>query len=147
MDNRFARPVGFLAVFAASPVIDAGLRALIPLIYSGDWLRTLTTTIAICASMLFLIAGVLLCAKQGIGRQIANWSTAIAVPTYIVAACIHMVGAHALLYGVGYPIAIVTLLHRATPSSGIPAGGENTQNVVHSGLRADKKCVGLEVAL
>jgi hypothetical protein len=91
------------------------------------------------------LPAILLSATQGIGRQMANWSTAIAIPAYIVAACIHMVGANALLYGVGYPIAIVTPLHRATPSSGIPGAGENTERQRPSGANMVKKLVGLDL--
>jgi hypothetical protein len=116
MDKRFFRPLGFLAIFAATPMIDAGLQALPPFIQAGDWLRVALCAIGTLNSLLFLLAGILLCARLPVGGRIAYWSTVIAIPSGIIAAVIRMVGAHALLYGVCYPIAIVMLLNRATPA-------------------------------
>jgi len=96
----------------------------LPSSHEGAHLRTLLSFVSIFAALLLLVAGILLCAKLPFGRRVAYWATALSVPVCIFSALIHLMGAHALLYGVGYPIVIVTLLHRATPSSGIPSETE-----------------------
>jgi hypothetical protein len=127
LDKRFFRPLGFLSIFAASPMIDAGLQAVRPFFRQGDHLRTLLSLVGIFASLLLLLAGILLCAKLPVGRIFAYWAAAVSTPVCIFSAVIHLMGAHALLYGVGYPIVIVLLLHRATPSSGVPSVAEQLE--------------------
>jgi hypothetical protein len=68
LDKRFFRPLGFLSIFAASPMIDAGLQALGPWYRHGDHLRLSLTLVSIFGSLLLLLAGILLCAKRPVGR-------------------------------------------------------------------------------
>jgi hypothetical protein len=126
LDKRFFRPLGFLCIFAASPTIDAGLQSIPPFFRHGDHLRTFLGSVATLAGLLLLFAGILLCAKLPVGRIFAYWSVGISTPVSIFSAFIHLMGAHALLYGVGYPIAIVLMLHRAPPSNGVPSAMEDS---------------------
>jgi len=98
-----------------------------PFFRHGDYLRLSLTLVGIFGALLLLLAGILLCAKLPFGRSVAYWAAGVSIPMHITAAFIHLVGAHALLYGVGYPIVIVTLLRRATPPSGVSIGTEGSE--------------------
>lgn len=62
-----------------------------------------------------------------VGRTFAYWGTGVSVPAHIVGALIGLMGGHAVLYGVGYPVVLVLLLSRATPSSGMPGSVEDPE--------------------
>jgi hypothetical protein len=114
IDQRFFRPLGFLTIFSASPMIDEGLQALRAFIQEGDYIRVAMGFVSLFAALLLLAGGILLCAKLRVGRSVAYWAAGISIPVSFFSAVIHLMGAHALMYGLGYPIVIVTLLHRLT---------------------------------
>ena len=72
-----------------------------------------------------LLAGVSLFMKREMGRRLALWGSAASIVAHMIGALIGLVGGHGVLYGVGFPVAIVLLL-RATPSSGLPIDKQNT---------------------
>ena len=120
MDHRFIRPLGVLSIFVSLPLLEEGLKAAGAFYQEGDSLRLFLSAIASIGALLFLIAGICLCARRETGRGIAYAGAALSVVACTSGAVIGLVGGHGVLYGVGYPIAIVMLL-RATPSSGIQA--------------------------
>jgi hypothetical protein len=127
LDKRFFRPLGFLSIFAASPMIDAGIQSVPPFFRHGDYIRASLGSVITFAAFLLLAAGILLCAKRPVGRTLVYWATGISIPPCIFSAFIYLIGAHALLYGVGYPIAIALLLHRSTPSNGVRGVTEDSE--------------------
>jgi len=56
--------------------------------------------------------------KRPVGRDIALWGASASIVAHTLGAFIGLVGGHGVLYGVGFPVAIVLLL-RATPSRGL----------------------------
>jgi hypothetical protein len=77
------------------------------------------------AAVLLLVGGIALCFKRTAGGTIATVAAKLSVPVSLFSAAIGLMGSHALMYGAGYPIVIVLLLKRATPSSGLPATGNS----------------------
>ena len=118
-DARFYRPIGALGILSSDPMIEAGLMAAGPFWQAGDYFRLLISVVSVLAAILLLLAGVLLCRKRIAGRAVARLSASVSIPVCVFSAAIGLMGGHALLYGVGYPIVIVLLLNRATPSSGV----------------------------
>lgn len=96
-----------------------------------DILRWLLALLGTLGAFVLLTAGIVLCAKRLAGRTLAYCGAAVSILSISLAVVIRLAGGHALLYGVGYPIVIVLLLRRATPSDGVhslaehstPAGG------------------------
>jgi hypothetical protein len=127
LDKRFFRPLGFLSIFAASPTIDAGLQSIPGFFHRADYLRASLGSVITFAALLLMAAGILLCAKLPVGRKLVYWAVAISTPFSIFSAFIQLIGAHALLYGVGYPIAIALLLHRSTPANGVRSVTEDSE--------------------
>jgi hypothetical protein len=123
-ERRFFRPLGALCILACDPMIEAGVMAAIPLAQEGDYFRLGLGVISLAAAVLLLAAGILLCFMRITGRAMAFLATGISVPVCVFSAAIGLMGGHALLYGVGYPIVIVLLLKSATPSNGLPAPAE-----------------------
>jgi hypothetical protein len=124
-DRRFFRPLGVLSIFVSLPILEAGLMSAGAEIRAGDTVRTVLSSLGSFGALLLLLAGIVLCAKRTKGRTIAYWGTAVSVPAHIFGAVIGLMGGHAVLYGVGYPIVIALLLKRATPSSGLPNSTED----------------------
>jgi hypothetical protein len=131
LEPRFFRPLGVLSIFAADPMIEAGVAAATSFLQEGDSFRLIVSTVSILSAVLLLVAGVLLCFKLVAGRTLAYVSASVSIPVTVFSAAIGLMGGHALMYGAGYPIVIVLLLNRSTPPSGIPT------NERHSTLRAD----------
>jgi hypothetical protein len=122
MDQRFIRPLGALCLLASDPMIEAGIMAARSFAEEGDAFRLAVSWVSVAAAALLLLAGLMLLFKRASGRVLAIVSTAVSVPVCVFSAAIGLMGGHALMYGVGFPIVIVLLLSRATPSSGL--GGE-----------------------
>ena len=81
---------------------------------------------ATLGAFVLLTAGIMLCTKRLAGRTFAYLGAAISIFSISLAVVIRLAGGHALLYGVGYPIVIVLLLRRATPSDGLRSLTENS---------------------
>jgi uncharacterized membrane protein YhaH (DUF805 family) len=129
IDVRFFRPIGVLAILASDPMIEAGAMAAGSFLQEGDQFRLVISVVSVLAAVLLLVAGILLCFKRVAGRNLAYAAAALSVPISLFAAAIGLMGSHALMYGVGYPIVIVLLLKRATPSNGLPTIGEDPKPV------------------
>jgi hypothetical protein len=127
MDHRFVRPLGVLSTFVSVPLVEEGLRATLAFFQEGDTLRLFLSSIASAGGFLFLIGGALLFARRRTGRSVAYVGAAMSVVACTVGAVIGLVGGHGVLYGVGYPIAIVMLL-RATPSNGLPVKSRDRES-------------------
>jgi len=141
-DRRFFRPLGVLSIFVSLPIMEAGLMAASTFFRLGDPIRTGLSLLGSLGALLLLIAGIVLCAKRTTGRTIAYWGAAVSVPAHIIGALIGLMGGHAVLYGVGYPIVIVLLLKRATPSSGLPSPVEDLEQrpgTSHDAPQADNR--------
>ena len=119
IDRHLRRPLGILSVFVSLPILEASLMAAFAFFEEGDTLRTVLGSLGSVGAFCLLIAGVSLFLKRQVGRQLALWGSAASIVAHLIGALIGMVGGHGVLYGVGFPIAIVLLL-RATPSSGLP---------------------------
>ena len=85
----------------------------------ANTLRTALGALGSVGAGCLLTAGILLFMKRQIGRQFALWGSAASIVAHMIGALIGLVGGHGMLYGVGFPVAIVLLL-RATPLSGLP---------------------------
>jgi len=119
IDRQLLRPLGILSVFVSLPILEASLMAASAFLEEGDTLRVLLGALGSVGAFCLLIAGASLFVKRLIGRQLALWGCAASIVAHLIGALIGLVGGHGVLYGVGFPIAIVLLL-RATPSSGLP---------------------------
>lgn len=124
IDRQVLRPLGILSAFAALPILEAGLMAAFAFVKEGDPLRTVLSSLGGLGGFLLLVAGVLLFLKRHVGRRIALWGSAASIVAHVIGAFIGLVGGHGVLYGVGFPVAIVLLL-RVTPSSGLPIDPRN----------------------
>jgi hypothetical protein len=120
LDRRFVRPLGALSILASDPMIEGGIMAARSFLQEGDSFRLAVSALSTIAAILLLVAGVLLCFKHIGGRTLAYVSASLSVPISVFSALIGLMGSHALMYGAGYPIVIVLLLKRATPSNGLP---------------------------
>jgi hypothetical protein len=143
IDARFFRPIGALAILVSDPMIEEGVMAARSFAQESDDFRLMVSAVSVFAAVLLLVAGILLCLKRITGRTIAYSAAAVSVPVSIFAAAIGLMGGHALMYGVGYPIVIVLLLRRATPSNGLPNGGADAK----PGSDANRDDVRLRTAL
>ena len=119
IDRQLLRPLGILSVFVSLPILEASLMAASAFFEEGDTLRAMLGTLGSAGAFCILIAGVSLFMKRQVGRQLALWGSAASIVAHTIGALIGLVGGHGVLYGAGFPIAIVLLL-RATPSSGLP---------------------------
>jgi hypothetical protein len=119
IDRQLLRPLGILSVFVSLPILEASLMATSAFFKEGDTLRTVLGALGSVAAFCLLIAGVSLIMKRQLGRQLALWGSAASIVAHMIGALIGLVGGHGVLYGVGFPVAIVLLL-RATPSNGLP---------------------------
>ena len=124
IDRRLLRPLGVLSVFASLPILEAGLMAAYAFFKEGDNLRTFLSSLGSLGGAFLLAAGVFLFMNRQVGRRIAYWGSAASVAAHTVGALIGLVGGHGVLYGVGFPVAIVLLL-RTTPSRGLPSEARN----------------------
>jgi hypothetical protein len=119
IDRQLLRPLGVLGVFVSLPILEASLMAASAFFGEGDMLRTALGALGSVGAFCLLIAGVLLFMKRQSGRHLALCGSAASIVAHVLGALIGLVGGHGVLYGVGFPLAIVLLL-RATPSSGLP---------------------------
>ena len=126
-DRRFFRPLGALSIFAADPMIEGGLMAASAFFREGDYFRLFVAALSTFGAVLLLIAGIMLCFKRIAGRTVTYVAAWISAPIAIFSTAIGLMGSHALMYGAGYPIVIVLLLRRATPSDGLPATTEEVE--------------------
>jgi hypothetical protein len=115
----------------------------------GDTLRTLLGALGSIGAFCLLIAGVSLFIKRQMGRRLALWGSAVSIVAHLIGAVIGLVGGHGVLYGVGFPVAIVLLL-RAAPSSGLPidtqkAGARSTDSHDRGVLRGRPICAITQV--
>jgi hypothetical protein len=124
IDRQLLRPLGILSALAALPILEAGLLAASAFVREGDSVRTVLSSLGGLGGFLLLGAGVLLFLKRHVGRGIALWGSAASIVAHVIGALIGLVGGHGVLYGVGFPVAIVLLL-RGTPSSGVPIAARN----------------------
>jgi hypothetical protein len=85
----------------------------------GDALRTVLGSLGSVGAFCLFIAGVSLFMKRQGGRQLALFGCAASIVALVIGALIGLVGGHGVLYGVGFPVAIVLLL-RASPPCGLP---------------------------
>ena len=85
----------------------------------GDTLRTALGLLGNVGAFCLLIAGASLLMKRQVGSDIALWGAAVSIVAHTIGALVGLVGGHGVLYGVGFPVAIVLLL-RAIPSNGLP---------------------------
>ena len=118
-EHRFLRPLGFLSMLASLPILEAGVKAALAFFGEGKPGFALTSTLGALAASLLLFGGVLLCCRIAFGRKVVYTAAWLSIPVHIFGTLIRLMGGHAILYGVCYPIAIMVLLHRATPSGGI----------------------------
>jgi hypothetical protein len=125
LDRRFFRPIGALCIFASDPMIEAGIMAAAAFVREGDYFRLVVSALSIVAAVLLLVGGIVLCFRRSAGGTIAIVAAKLSVPVSFFSAAIGLMGSHALMYGAGYPIVIVLLLKRATPSNGLPTAGDN----------------------
>ena len=119
IDRQLLRPLGILSVFVSLPILEASLMAASAFFEEGDSLRTVLSALGSVGAICLLIAGVSLFMKRQVGRRLALWGSAASIVAHMTGAFIGLVGGHGVLYGVGFPIALVRLL-RATPSTGLP---------------------------
>src|SRR5262245_52653507 len=120
IDRQLLRPLGILSVFVSLPILEASLMAASAFFAEGDTLRTVLGGLGSVGAFCLLIAGISLIMKRLLGRQLAVWGSVASIVAHTIGAFIGLVGGHGLLYGVGFPVAIVLFL-RATPSDGLPA--------------------------
>ena len=118
MNNHFFRPLGTLCILASLPMIEAGIPTARSF-FRIDALKWLLASLGTLGAFLLLAAGILLFAKRLAGCTVAYWGAGISVFSITFAFVIRLAGGHALLDGVGYPIVIVLLLGRLTPSDGV----------------------------
>jgi len=140
IERQLLRPLGILSVFVSLPILEASLMAASAFFKEGDTLRTVLGALGSVAACCLLIAGVSLIMKRQLGRQLALWGSAASIVAHMIGALIGLVGGHGVLYGVGFPVAIVLLL-RATPSNGLPIDSQkgdarSTASHDRGGLRA-----------
>ena len=126
IDRQLLRPLGILCVFVSLPILEASLMAASAFFEEGDTLRALLGTLGSVGALCLLIAGVSLFMKRQAGRRLAVWGSAASIVAHMIGALIGLVGGHGVLYGVGFPMAIVLLL-RATPSSALPIDTQNDE--------------------
>jgi hypothetical protein len=120
LDRRFFRPLGALCILASDPMIEAGIAAAGAFAQESDHFRLVVSVLSIVAAVLLLVAGILMCFKRATGATLAIVAAGLSVPVSIFSATIGLMGGHALIYGAGYPIVIILLLTRGTPSNGLP---------------------------
>jgi hypothetical protein len=120
IDRQLLRPLGTLSLFVSLPILEASLMAASAFFEEGDALRTGLGLLGSLGAFGLLIAGVSLIMKRQAGGQLALWGSTASIVAHLVGALIGLVGGHGVLYGVGFPVAIVLLL-RATPSGGLPS--------------------------
>ena len=153
-DRRFFRPLGVLSILVSLPIIEAGLMAASTFFRVGDPIRSVLSLLGSLGALLLLIAGIVLCAKRTTGRTIAYWGATVSVAAHIIGALIGLMGGHAVLYGVGYPIVIVLLLKRAKPSSGLSSPVEDLEerprtshDAPQAGNRVDARGIAFDCAV
>jgi hypothetical protein len=125
LENRFFRPLGSLAILASLPILEAGFQAARAFFRTSDALFTVTSALGTLAAVVLLLAGILLCCKVEAGRKVVYAAAWLSIPVHVFGTAIHLMGGHAVLYGVAYPIVIVLLLRRATPSGGVPGAADS----------------------
>jgi hypothetical protein len=129
VDNRFFRPLGTLCILASLPMIEAG----IPTAHSFVGINTAKWFLAWAGTLgafVLLTAGIVLCVKRLAGRTLAYCGAALSIVSISFAVLIGLAGGHAFLYGVGYPIVMVLLLRRTTPSDGAHTVKEHVEHMV-----------------
>jgi membrane-bound metal-dependent hydrolase YbcI (DUF457 family) len=126
IEPRLQRPLGVLSVLASLPILEASLMAAYAFFMEGDNLRTFLGSLGSLGGTFLLVAGVLLFTKRQLGRRIAYWGSVASIVAHTLGALIGLVGGHGVLYGVGFPVAIVLLL-RITPSRGSPPEPQSPQ--------------------
>jgi hypothetical protein len=126
IDRRLVRPLGVLCVFASLPILEAALMAAYAFFKEGDNLRTFLGSLGSVGGGFLLVAGVLLFTKRQVGRRLAYWGSAASIVAHTLGALIGLVGGHGVLYGVGFPVAIILLL-RITHSRGLPPEAQSPE--------------------
>jgi hypothetical protein len=126
IDRRLLRPLGVLCVFVSLPILEAALMAAYAFFKEGDNLRTFLGALGSFGGGFLFVAGVLLFTKRQVWRGLAYWGSAASIVAHTLGAFIGLVGGHGVLYGVGFPVAIVLLL-RITPPRGLPAEVQNPE--------------------
>jgi hypothetical protein len=124
IDRQLLRPLGVLSVLVSLPILEASLMAASAFFKEGDMLRTVLGALGGVGASCLIIAGVSLFMKRQMGRRLALWGCGASIVAHMIGALIGLVGGHGVLYGVGFPVAIVLLL-RATPSRGLPIDAQN----------------------
>lgn len=140
VDRRLLRPLGLLSIFVSLPILEAGVMAAFAFFEEGDTLRTMLSSLGSVGGFCLLISGAALFMKRQVGRDLALWGSSASIVAHTLGALVGLVGGHGVLYGVGFPVAIVLLL-RATPSNGFPidsqeADGRSTASRDRGVLRA-----------
>jgi hypothetical protein len=118
-ERKLFRPLGILSIFASLPILEASSMAAVAFFEGGDTLRTVLSSLGFAGALCLLVAGVALFMRRQAGRNLALWGAGGSIGAHTLGAFIGLVGGHGVLYGVGFPLAIVLLL-RAIPSSGQP---------------------------
>jgi hypothetical protein len=125
IERQLLRPLGILSVIVSLPILEASLMAASAFFEEGDTLRTVLGSLGSVGGFCLLIAGVSLFIRRQVGRRLAWWGSAASIVAHMIGALIGLVGGHGVLYGVGFPVAIVLLL-RATPPTGLPIDTQET---------------------
>jgi hypothetical protein len=123
IERQLLRPLGILSVCVSLPILEASLMAASAFFEESDVLRTVLGFVGGIGAFTLFIAGILLIMRRQLGRQLALWGSRASIVAHAIGAFIGLVGGHGVLYGVGFPVAMMLLL-RATPSSGLPIDGE-----------------------
>src|SRR5215470_13430421 len=119
IDRQLLRPLGILSIFVSLPILEASSMAAFAFLKEGDTLRSVLSSLGGAGALCILVAGVALLMRRRVGRDLALWGSAASIGAHTMGAFIGLVGGHGVLYGIGFPLAIVLLL-RATPSGGQP---------------------------
>jgi hypothetical protein len=125
IERQLLRPLGILSVFVSPPILEASLMAASAFFKERDMLRTGLGALGIVGAFGLLIGGGSLVMRRQLGRHLALWASAVSIMTHLIGALIGLVGGHGVLYGVGFPVAIVLLL-RAFPSDRLPIDPQKT---------------------
>ena len=112
------RPLGVLTLLVSLPIIEESVMAASAFAQEGDWLRTTIGSVGAASGFLLLASGTALSAKRRFGQTLGYWGAAGSIAAHTFGAVIGLVGGHGVLYGVGFPVAIL-LLFRSTPSNGV----------------------------
>jgi hypothetical protein len=125
IDRQLLRPLGILSIFVSLPILEASSMAAFAFFKEGDTLRTVLSSLGCAGAVCLLVAGVALLMRRQVGRDLALWGSAASIGAHLMGAFIGLVGGHGVLYGVGFPLAIVLFL-RAIPSGGQPIDVQST---------------------